>query len=246
MDVIDGLMRFGLTRQESVLYIKLLENGAMTGYEAAKMTGISRSNTYTALAALVDKGAACRADGTPTQYVPVGAGEFLDNKIRSLSHLKEELKAQLPGAPSEDDAYITIKGAENISHKMEYLITSAVHRIYIAAEFEKLQPFFKLLGERASEGMKVVVISDRRLCMPGLISYVTPRPAGQIGLITDSRAVLTGEIPDNGPAVCLYSQKKNLVDLFKTSLSNEIKLIEITMKGAQVYEKGAICNERTD
>ena len=74
MDVVEGLMRFGLTRQESMLYIHLLSGGAMTGYEAAKATGISRSNAYTALAALTDKGAACAADGTPTRYMAVHAG----------------------------------------------------------------------------------------------------------------------------------------------------------------------------
>lgn len=58
MDLNDALMCFGLTRQESSLYLTLLSDGALTGYEAAKRTGISRSNTYTALACLVDKGAA--------------------------------------------------------------------------------------------------------------------------------------------------------------------------------------------
>ena len=65
MDIIENLMRFGLTRQESTLYVQLLAEGAMTGYEAAKATGISRSNAYTSLAGLVDKGAACTVDGTP-------------------------------------------------------------------------------------------------------------------------------------------------------------------------------------
>ena len=36
----------------------LLAEGRLTGYEATKLTGISRSNTYTALAGLVEKGAA--------------------------------------------------------------------------------------------------------------------------------------------------------------------------------------------
>lgn len=232
MDAIDGLTRFGLTRQESAIYIKLLEGGAMTGYEAAKTTGISRSNAYTALAALVDKGAAYIADGTPTKYMAVEAAEFLENKIRSLKHLKKKILPILPGSVSENEAYITIKGAENIFHKMEYLITSAKYRIYISGEYVRIAPFTDLLCRRAAEGLKIVVISERNTEMSGVIDYVAPRPAGQIGLITDSEAILTGEIPDNGPAVCLYSRKKNLVDLFKNSLSNEIKLIEIT-KGAQ-------------
>ena len=58
MNLIEGLTNFNLTKQEATLYVLLLKSGQMTGYEAAKQTGISRSNTYTALAGLVDKGAA--------------------------------------------------------------------------------------------------------------------------------------------------------------------------------------------
>ena len=58
MDLIEGLTKFNLTKQEATLYVQLLKAGTLTGYEAAKQTGISRSNTYTALAGLVEKGAA--------------------------------------------------------------------------------------------------------------------------------------------------------------------------------------------
>ena len=42
----EHLMKFDLTRQEAAVYESLLENGKLTGYEAAKLTGISRSNVY--------------------------------------------------------------------------------------------------------------------------------------------------------------------------------------------------------
>ena len=58
MEITERLMHFNLTRQEATLYLLLLKAGRLTGYEAAKQTGISRSNTYTALAGLVEKGAA--------------------------------------------------------------------------------------------------------------------------------------------------------------------------------------------
>ncbi len=230
MDIIENLMRFGLTRQESTLYVQLLAEGAMTGYEAAKATGISRSNAYTSLAGLVDKGAACTVDGTPTKYVPVPAEEFLEKKIGSLLQLKNQLIASLPDKSQSEEAYITIKGEENICHKIESLIKSALQRIYITGEAPLLSPFMEILKKRAQEGIKVVVITDALVEDARIISYRSPRPAGQIGVITDSEAILTGEIPSGGNASCLFSRKKNLVDLFKTSLSNEIKLIQLTGK----------------
>ena len=58
MNLIEGLTNFNLTKQEATLYVLLLKSGQLTGYEAAKQTGISRSNTYTALAGLVEKSVA--------------------------------------------------------------------------------------------------------------------------------------------------------------------------------------------
>ena len=46
MSFIEKLMVFGLTRQEASIYLCLYRNGILTGYEAAKLTGISRSNVY--------------------------------------------------------------------------------------------------------------------------------------------------------------------------------------------------------
>lgn len=234
MDIIESLTRFSLTRQESTLYVQLLAEGAMTGYEAAKATGISRSNAYTSLAGLVDKGAACTVDGTPTKYVPVPAEEFLEKKVGSLQQLKNELIASLPDKSDREEAYITIKGEENICHKIESLIKSALQRVYISGEMPLILPFVEILRNRAQEGIKVVIITDVPVADPQIISYMSPRPAGQIGLITDSEAILTGEIPAQGAASCLFSRKKNLVDLFKTSLSNEIKLIELTGKTPEI------------
>lgn len=40
MNLIEGLTNFNLTKQEATLYVLLLKSGQMTGYEAAKQTGI--------------------------------------------------------------------------------------------------------------------------------------------------------------------------------------------------------------
>ena len=76
MEITERLMHFNLTRQEATLYLLLLKAGRLTGYEAAKQTGISRSNTYTALAGLVEKGAAyIMEEGKVTRYTPVAPEE---------------------------------------------------------------------------------------------------------------------------------------------------------------------------
>ena len=96
MDIIEKLTYFNLTRQEATLYLTLLAEGRLTGYEATKLTGISRSNTYTALAGLVEKGAAYVLEDKATRYTPVPLDEFCENRVRRLQELKEELLRELP------------------------------------------------------------------------------------------------------------------------------------------------------
>ena len=69
MDNVERLMEFGLTRHEASLYILLTLEGSLNGYEAAKQSGISRSNAYNALAGLVDKGAAYIQEEDTVRYI---------------------------------------------------------------------------------------------------------------------------------------------------------------------------------
>lgn len=228
MDLNDALMCFGLTRQESTIYLTLLSDGALTGYEAAKRTGISRSNTYTALACLVDKGAARLMEGTPVRYIPVEIEEFSNNKLKHLRQVKQFLQEQIPVRTEAMEGYITIQGDVHISDKVSYMLEHAVHRVYFSGENQVLDSYREILERRGAEGLKVVVITNPPYELPNARMYLADRKPGQIGVIVDSATVLTGDVGNGDQSVCLYSGKKNLVDLFKDSLSNEIKIIELT------------------
>ncbi len=64
------LTPFGFTATESLVYEVLLSGGPGTGYAIARSAGLARANAYSALEALVQKGAA-RVEGTrPRRYRP--------------------------------------------------------------------------------------------------------------------------------------------------------------------------------
>ena len=228
MDLNDALMCFGLTRQESTIYLTLLSDGALTGYEVAKRTGMSRSNTYTALACLVDKGAARLVEGTPVRYMPVAAEEFGDNKIKNLQRMKRLLLEQIPVRTEAMEGYITIRSDGHISDKIRYMLEHALYRVYVSGENHVVDAYREILERRAAEGLKVVIITNPPYKLDNARIYLADRKPGQVGVIVDSSTVLTGDVGNGEQSSCLYSGKKNLVDLFKDSLSNEIKIIELT------------------
>ena len=88
------------------------------------------------------------------------------------------------------------------------------------------------------DGKKVVLIVSEEVEFPGAIIYITDKKEPQIRFITDSEYVLTGDMSGSALDTCLYCGQKNFVNVFKESLKNEIKLIELQKH----YEK----SERND
>ena len=228
MDFVELLTQFGLTKQEATIYMMLFTEGQLTGYEAAKLTGISRSNTYTALAGLVEKGAAYLIEGAATRYTPVPLEEFCNNKITELQQFKQNLILSTPVQNQEIDGYITIKGEEHIINKMKNMLTDSKERAYLSMSSEITDRILTELKSGVSRGLKIVIITNKPFQLEGATVYHAEKTQKQIRLISYSNSVLTGDINDGNRSTCLYSKKKNLVDLFKESLKNEIQLIELT------------------
>ncbi len=228
MDMIELLTQFNLTRQEAVIYTTLLSEGDLNGYEVAKITGISRSNAYTSLAALVEKGGAYVIDGPATRYTPVTVEELCSNRIRKLEETRKELLRNIPAKRDDIEGYVTIKGKSHILDKMRNMIAEARERVYISVSEQVLECLQPEIKAAAGRGIKTVLITNVPFNLEGATVYLTEKSHRQIRLIADSTNVLTGDIEDGEYSTCLYSRKKNLIDLLKDSLKNEIQLIEMT------------------
>lgn len=221
------LMNFGLTRQEALIYQNLTVSGEATGYEVAKEVGISRSNAYSSLTSLVDKGAAYLQSGTTNKYVAVNVSEFCKNKIRTLQNDQKDLEENLK-VKEETEGYVTIFGYKNIQDKISNMLSGVEHRVYISIEKEKLHFFKQYLLKFIEEDKKVVIITDGIPEIEGCSIYVSDRlMKNQIRLIVDSKYVLTGDYGEKKDDTCLYSGQKNFVTLFKDAMRNEIELIEL-------------------
>lgn len=236
--VIEKLMLFGLSRQEATIYLCLLENGDLTGYEVAKLTGISRSNVYNGLASLAENGAAYVAEGTPTKYVAVDLDEFCDNFIRYLQGVHIYLNMNKPKKVESVDGYITIEGARHVCDKIHHMLEKVNQRIYFSANSEFLNMWERDIRELVNNKLKVVIISDKlpkfiekdQDLQDGVIfyqKYHEDESKSQIRLIIDSELVLTGEYNEKETSTCLYSAQKNFVTVLKDAMRNEIELIQI-------------------
>ncbi len=228
MTLIEALIKVGFTKHESLLYLTLCKEGALTGYEAAKLTGISRSNVYLALAGLAEKGGACRIDAATIKYIAVPVNEMIQNIRRQVEETLSFIGQQIPIKDEPLEPYITINGFTQILSKMKNIITGASERIYLSCSKAELSLVRSEIATACDRGLKVVLITGSDYELPGAIVYHREKVPGEIRLIADSTHVLTGELSPHKEVTCLFSRNKNLVRLIKDSLTNEIELIAIT------------------
>lgn len=228
---VEKLKLFGLTGQEASIYLCLYKSGMLTGYEAAKLTGISRSNVYGALAGLAEKGAACLEEGSSSRYGALPVEEFCDNKLRLLARAKEWLKDNMPDHDEPNDGYITITGERQIMDKMHHMMEQAEKRVYLSASATRLAMIADDISALLERKIKVVLLSERLPeSLSNAVYYMTESRMNQVRLITDSRYVLTGELTGGGKDCCLYTGQRVFVDAMKEAMRNEIRLIELTGK----------------
>lgn len=225
--MVDRLMMFGLTRQEATIYICLVQSGSMNGYEVAKLTGISRSNVYNALAGLVEKGAANRVEAASNKYVAISVDEMCENKIRAMAEAKEYLAEHLKKADEGTDGYITIDGFAHIKNKILVMLAQAEHRVYLSLAGKYIKEFEPELKRLLADGKKVVLLTDADCTLKEAQIYLTNPKVGQIHLIVDSCYVLTGQVTESQSDTCLYTGQENFVSVLKQALRNEIRLIEL-------------------
>lgn len=228
-EIIDKLMKFGLTRQEATIYLCMTKNTELTGYEVSKLTGISRSNAYASLSSLVDAGAAYLLEGTTNKYICVDIDEFCTNKIRELTETKNELIKSIPRIGNACDGYITITNYKHIMDRIHFMLEKAEYRVYISMPVGFLEKIRSDLEKLISDGKKVVLLVDEDVKLKGSIIYKTKKSEYlQVRLIVDSAYVLTGDLSGSANDTCLYCGQPNFVNVFKESLKNEIKLIDLT------------------
>lgn len=232
--VLERLCLFGLTRQEANIYLCLYQYGELTGYEVAKNTGISRSNVYSALSGLVDKGAAYLVEGNASKYIAVPIEEFCENKIRSLNKEREYLIQNIPDMKRQEIGYITIEGYRNIWDKIVNMLNSAEKRIYISASDMIIKALEAELINVVRRNIKLVLLTDGQTAAEeiykGSTCYLCENRGKSIRVIIDSQYALTGALTGDKNDTCLYTGQENFIDVFKEALSNEMKLITITQK----------------
>lgn len=225
MNLTDALRELGLTNQESLLFLELCQSDGMTGYEAAKATGISRSNVYASLSSLADKGFALIAQGEPVRYIAMPKAELLQNLRKKQENIFRFIDQNLNQTPCQKEPYFTLQGQDSVLLKMAWMIDNAKLRLYLSASATIVKALKKELAHAYRRGLKVVLLTEQEDADLPVIYYKAAADNHSIKLIVDTAEILAGS-----PEQALYSKNPTFVSIIRESLIYEIKLIENNMK----------------
>lgn len=163
INIIDSLKSLGFTEYEARIYLETLLAAGVpkTAYEISKMSGVPRSNTYSALEALTKKGGVLPVTESPTCYVAANPHDMLDSLAAQTAMTCDRVASSLERlAPRVENQYVWIlRGQESIDAEVERLLLSARQSIWIKASDIVLRRYADALKKAAKKKkMRIMVV----------------------------------------------------------------------------------------
>jgi hypothetical protein len=238
--LVDQLTELGLTRNQSLAYLTLLEDDGvegLTGYEVGARSGVPRSAVYKVLRQLEETGAAFSVGEDPQRFIAAAPDQWLDRVRRStmgrLDSLSEALRA-LPSRTRPEPVWI-VRRYEEVMDRITKMIRSAEQSVYVSLwrrEFEVLRP---VLAEVAHRDLHQVLHCPEALPNPpdGFSLWIDdlhgdPSKAGwshKALVVVDRREALIGGTEPDADNDAVWTTNSSLVDVATNHIILDITLM---------------------
>lgn len=234
------LTELGLTRNQSLAYLTLLEDGSgqgLTGYEVGTRSGVPRSAVYKVLRQLEDVGAAFSVGSEPQRFIAAGPDHWVDRLRRStlsrLDAVAEALRA-LPRRSRPEPVWI-VRRYDEVMSRVRDMIGHARQSVYLSMwrrEIEELRPALTELGSRS--GLHKVLHCPEVLPEPvaGLSTWVDPAPDPQkatwshkVLVVVDRREALIGGSEPDVDNDAVWTTNPSLVDVATNHIILDLTLM---------------------
>src|SRR5690625_3115101 len=161
--IISDLKKLGFTEYEAKVYMETLATSGepMTAYQISKLSGVPRSNTYSALEVLAQKGFVLPVTENPTCYIAAHPRNIFSSVAGQITSVCERVTKQLEcRAPRASDQYVWILSDEaQVDFEIEKLLISTEDSIWIKASDTVLRRHSKTLEQVANRmGINIVII----------------------------------------------------------------------------------------
>lgn len=221
-DAYEFLIKVGFSLNEAKVYVTLLQNKALNGYEIAKLSGVSRSLVYDVIERLLNKGFIIKSEGAINYYVALDYNKTLE-KIDKENHknlLNAEAKLKLLSKKENDNEFIfNIRGFDKFIDKAKERILLAKREISLSIRKQDFALLKDDLLKAIKRGVKVYIFSFEEIILDKaeIFSYKVQDasnlfPYRRISLIIDNNDTFIGEnIGDK--SVSIYTKNQAISSL---------------------------------
>jgi len=151
----DTLEKFGLTANQSKVYLFLGKNGTKTATEVFQALKLPRTETYQILSSLQSKGIVSAIVGHPVKFTAIEVSEAISSiidsekqKIKKLEKQKEELIELWQTVPIgndekiEEEKFQMLQGENRINSKINEMISDAQNEVYVIGNEKDFVNFY--------------------------------------------------------------------------------------------------------
>jgi hypothetical protein len=204
-ELVSQLVALGLTRNEALAWITLLEDDGdqgLTGYEVAARSGIPRSAVYNTLRKLEVHGGAFATGTDPVRYLPTDPRTFIEENRRVALARLDALEASLSSLPKRvrpEPVWVLQRYGEVMS-RIETMIRGARASVYLSLWPREVEVLWPALAAVSARGLHGVLHSPGHLeRMPPGFSCWIDHPGGDADKATWSHKALV--IVDHAQAI---------------------------------------------
>lgn len=242
------LLEIGFTLNEAKVYLTLLQNRYLNGYEISKLSNVSRSLVYNVIDRLVAKGFVLKSESQINYYCALPYDKVIEkirnDNINKLNVAREKLK-NYSRIENESEYIFNIKGIDEFFSKANDLILNAEKEISISIWKEDFPKIEESLSIASKKGIKIYIFSFSNITFPSgeIFSYQLKNPASlfpyrRISMVVDGKEVIIGENAGD-KSICVLSKNHALVSM----TTDEIVLNIFWLK--YIKSKGLLKNNAT-
>lgn len=247
--LVDELEGLGLTRNQSLAYLTLLEDGegqGLTGYEVGSRSGVPRSAVYKVLRQLEEVGAAFSVGQEPQRFFAAAPERWLDRVRRSHSSRLDRVAQALRTLPqrARPEPVWIVRRYDEVLERISDMVRSASHSVYVSMWRREVDALRPALDAIASRPMHRVLHCPEALPNPpaGFSAWIDPSPdEGKSGwshkvlVVVDRREALIGGSEPDADNHAVWTTNPSLVDV----ATNHI-ILDLTL---MAQRSGRSCDE---
>lgn len=221
-NIINKLIGLGFTKIEATIYITLLKNGKLNGYQLAKKLDISKSTIYQMVESMTDKGYIYLIPNESKEYIAkepeILFVELEREYLKTNKSVKNELKKLQKNF--QDEYFIKISERKNIDNIIIEMIGNSEKEIYLNSDFN-LTPYKKELKKAIKKGVRVIAFSFYKIDNLDLDMEIYYKSDLNNRKITESRLMMVSDLKKS----FVVTKRENRIDGIYSENYNFTKIV---------------------